>query len=88
MRTLRMSRSVRVSGTAMGVLESHKRWEREMELSRSEREEQHEEKTVTKTADRPFDWVAALAFISGAAVMVPSLAALAVALLAVAAALL
>jgi hypothetical protein len=37
--------------------------------------------------DRPFDWVAALALISGAAVMVPSLVALAVTLVAVAAAL-
>jgi hypothetical protein len=37
---------------------------------------------------RPFDWVAALAVISGAAVMVPSLIALAVTLLAAAAALL
>lgn len=31
-------------------------------------------------SDRKFDWVAALAFGSGAAVMVPSMAALAVAL--------
>jgi hypothetical protein len=38
---------------------------------------------VTQASDRPFDWVAALAFASGAAVIVPSMAALAVALLAV-----
>ena len=38
---------------------------------------------VTQASDRPFDWVAALAFASGAAVMVPSMAALAAALLAV-----
>jgi hypothetical protein len=38
--------------------------------------------------DRSFDWVAALALISGAAVLVPSLVALAATLLAVAAALL
>ncbi len=38
------------------------------------------------TADRKFDWVAGLAFASGAAVMVPSLAALGVALVAVIAA--
>jgi hypothetical protein len=43
---------------------------------------------VTDASDRPFDWVAALAFVSGAAVMIPSLAAMAAALLAVAAALL
>jgi len=36
--------------------------------------------------DRKFDWVAALAFASGAAVMVPSLAVLAVTLIAVIAA--
>jgi len=36
--------------------------------------------------DRSFDWVAALAFISGAAVMIPCLVALAATLLAVAAA--
>ena len=59
-----------------------------MELWRPEGERQREGTTMTKTADRPFDWVAALAFISGAAVMVPSLAALAVSLLAVAAVLL
>lgn len=41
---------------------------------------------MTKSADKPFDWVAALAFFSGAAVMVPSLAVLAISLLAVAAA--
>jgi hypothetical protein len=38
--------------------------------------------------DRPFDWVAALAVISGGAVMIPSLLALAATLLGVAAALL
>ena len=44
---------------------------------------------MTEAADdRPFDWVAALALISGAAVIVPSLVALAASLLAVAAALL
>ncbi|MGA0530800.1 hypothetical protein [Hansschlegelia sp. KR7-227] len=43
---------------------------------------------MTGTADKPFDWVAALALISGVAVIVPSLAALAAALLAVAVALL
>lgn len=43
---------------------------------------------MDKSSDRKFDWVAALAFGSGAAVMVPSLAALAVALFAVAAAIL
>jgi hypothetical protein len=42
---------------------------------------------MTKTGDRPFDWVAALAFISGAAVIIPSLAALTACLLAVVAAL-
>lgn len=42
---------------------------------------------MTRTADRKFDWVAALALASGAAVMVPSLAAVAVAVLAAAAAL-
>jgi hypothetical protein len=46
------------------------------------------EKTMTKAGDRSFDWVAALAVISGAAVVIPSLVALAAALLAVAAALL
>ena len=39
---------------------------------------------MTRATDRPFDWVAALAIFSGAAVMVPALLALAVALLAVA----
>jgi hypothetical protein len=44
---------------------------------------------MTETQNsRPFDWVAALAVISGAAVMVPSLVVLAITLLAVAAALL
>ena len=36
-----------------------------------------------ETSDRRFDWVAGLAFASGAAVIVPSLGALAVALIAV-----
>lgn len=35
------------------------------------------------TSDRRFDWVAGLAFASGAAVILPSLCALAVALIAV-----
>ena len=39
---------------------------------------------MSRAADRPFDWVAALAVISAVAVMIPSLAALAAALLAVA----
>ena len=39
---------------------------------------------MSRTDDRPFDWVAALALASGVAVLVPSLAALAVALVAVA----
>ena len=38
---------------------------------------------MMRVSDRPFDWVAALAFASGAAVMIPSLAALAAALFAV-----
>jgi hypothetical protein len=38
---------------------------------------------MSETADRKFDWVAAMAFASGAAVMVPSLAALVVTLVAV-----
>ena len=40
---------------------------------------------MRQTSDRKFDWVAGLAFASGVAVMVPSLCALAVALIAVAA---
>lgn len=36
-----------------------------------------------KRSDRKFDWVAALAFGSGAAIIIPSMAALAVALIAV-----
>jgi hypothetical protein len=36
---------------------------------------------MRRSSDRPFDWVAGLAFASGAAVMVPSLCALAVALI-------
>jgi hypothetical protein len=43
---------------------------------------------VSRAADRPFDWVAALAVIAGVAVMIPSLAALLATLLAVAGALL
>lgn len=39
-----------------------------------------------ETADRKFDWVAGLALASGAAVMVPSLAVLAITLIAVIAA--
>ncbi len=38
---------------------------------------------MREASDRPFDWVAALAVASGAAVMIPSLAALAVALIGV-----
>jgi hypothetical protein len=38
---------------------------------------------MKEAGDRPFDWVAALALFSGAAVMIPSLLALAVTLLAV-----
>lgn len=44
------------------------------------------ESAMGETADRKFDWIAGLAVASGAAVMVPSLAALAVALIAVTAA--
>jgi len=40
---------------------------------------------MTKSGDRPFDWVAALAFVSGAAVIIPAFAALAATLLTVAA---
>ncbi|WP_287249188.1 hypothetical protein [Mesorhizobium sp.] len=40
-----------------------------------------------ETADRKFDWIAGLATVSGVAVMVPSVVALAVALIAVIAAL-
>ena len=43
---------------------------------------------MTQASDWPFDWVAALAFASGAAVIVPSMAALAAALIAVLVALL
>jgi hypothetical protein len=43
---------------------------------------------MTRSADRSFDWVAALAVVSGAAVMVPSVIALAVTLVAVVVALL
>ena len=42
---------------------------------------------MTEAGDRSFDWVAALAVVSGAAVIIPSLLALAASLLAVAAAL-
>jgi hypothetical protein len=44
---------------------------------------EREERAVTGYADRPFDWVAAVAFASGAAVIVVSLIALATALVAV-----
>ena len=43
---------------------------------------------MPQAADRPFDWVAAIALVSGAAVMIPSLAALVVNLVTVIAALL
>lgn len=43
---------------------------------------------MMRIVDRPFDWVAALAFASGAAVMIPSLAALGVTVLMIALALL
>lgn len=36
---------------------------------------------MTRFVDRPFDWVAALAFASGAAVMVPSMVVLAITVL-------
>ena len=39
---------------------------------------------MTRFADRPFDWVAALAFASGAAVILPSMAVLAVSMFTVA----
>ena len=39
---------------------------------------------MTRSADRPFDWIAALAVFSGAAVMIPALAVLVITLLAVA----
>ena len=42
---------------------------------------------MTQTADRDFDWVAALAYVSGIAVVVASLAALAISMIAVLAAL-
>lgn len=38
---------------------------------------------MKRGSDRPFDWVAGLAVVFGAAVMIPSLAAVAVALLTV-----
>ena len=41
---------------------------------------------MDETGDRRFDWVAGLATVSGAAVMIPSLAALAITVIAVAAA--
>jgi hypothetical protein len=53
-------------------------------VQRAEREEQ----TMTESGDRSFDWVAALALLSGVAVLIPSFAALAATLLAIAAALL
>ena len=43
---------------------------------------------MTQVADRPFDWVAAIAVISGVAVIIPSLLALVVSLLTMAVALL
>ena len=39
-------------------------------VQRAEREEQ----TMTESGDRSFDWVAALALISGVAVLIPSFA--------------
>jgi hypothetical protein len=42
-----------------------------------------EETAMTQTADRDFDWVAALAYVSGIAVVVASLAALAISMIAV-----
>jgi hypothetical protein len=42
---------------------------------------------MTEAGDRSFDWVAALAVVSGAAVIIPSLLALAATIFAVAAAL-
>jgi hypothetical protein len=47
---------------------------------------QPKEWTMSGAGDRSFDWVAALAVVSGAAVIIPSVLALAVSLLAVAAA--
>jgi hypothetical protein len=38
---------------------------------------------ASNTTDRPFDWVAALALVSGVLVMIPALAALAVTLVGV-----
>lgn len=43
---------------------------------------------MRQASDRKFDWIAALAAASGAAVLVPSIAALAITLIAVAVALL
>jgi hypothetical protein len=43
---------------------------------------------MPQAGDRPFDWIAAVALASGAAVMIPSLAALVATLVAVAVALL
>ena len=45
------------------------------------------DRTKSEFSDKTFDWVAALAVLSGAAVMIPSLAALATTLIAVSAAL-
>ena len=53
-------------------------------VQRAEREEQ----PVTESGDRSFDWVAALALISGVAVLIPSFVALAATVLVIAAALL
>ena len=58
--------------------------ERATDRSRSYKKKK-KETIITGFADRPFDWVAALALVSGAAVIIPSLAALAATLLAVAA---
>ena len=60
------------------------RWHRPAGDGETEREEQ----TVTESGDRSFDWVAALALLSGAAVLIPSFVAFAATLLAIAVALL
>src|SRR5690606_26144305 len=54
------------------------------ELPPSGRQDQPTEPMMGEISDRKFDWVAALAFASGAAVIVPSLIAMAVALIAAA----
>jgi hypothetical protein len=43
----------------------------------------HMDRTVVSTGDRPFDWVAALALISGVAVILPGMIALLISMLAV-----